>query len=160
MKVHELADRSGVPAHVIRFYTRIGLLVPERNPHNGYKAFEEPDLLRVRFIRLAQHHGYTLKEIALLLKAVDEGESPCHGMAEILRRRIRDVDRRLEQLSQVRAKMTYALQHLDRDTVETSDLNALCRLIEASPEHRPNHALDLGVAHRFMPQNGKPLPDG
>ena len=37
MYVNELAIAAGVNAGVVRYYTRIGLLHPERNPDNGYR---------------------------------------------------------------------------------------------------------------------------
>jgi len=64
MKVREVARRSGVADHVVRYYTRIGLLKPSRNLHNRYKQYKESDISRLRFIRQAKSLGYTLGEIA------------------------------------------------------------------------------------------------
>ncbi len=37
LTVTELANRSGATPHTVRYYTRMGLLRPERNPDNGYR---------------------------------------------------------------------------------------------------------------------------
>lgn len=38
--VTELAKRAGTPAHAVRYYTRMGLLTPERDPDNGYRLYD------------------------------------------------------------------------------------------------------------------------
>jgi MerR HTH family regulatory protein len=44
MTVLELARKSGVGGHVIRYYARIGLLQPTRHSRNGYKLFVDSDV--------------------------------------------------------------------------------------------------------------------
>jgi len=41
MHVKELAKRANVPAHVIRYYTKIGLLRPNRDPSNRYREYSD-----------------------------------------------------------------------------------------------------------------------
>ena len=51
MLVNELAKKSGVEAHVVRYYTRIGLLQPQRNPGNGYQLFGRDDRWRLEKVQ-------------------------------------------------------------------------------------------------------------
>jgi len=60
--VSGMAAAAGVAPHVIRYYARIGLLEPGRDPFNNYKRFTERHLRRVLFIRQAKALGYTLDE--------------------------------------------------------------------------------------------------
>ena len=62
MTVHELARRVGIAAHVVRYYTQRGFLRPDRNPRNGYRAYGESDLHRLRFICRAQIVGFSLSD--------------------------------------------------------------------------------------------------
>jgi DNA-binding transcriptional MerR regulator len=66
MTVIELAKLVGVTPDVIRYYARIGLLKPKRNPANNYKQFSPADVKHVQFIRRAQRLGFALVEIAAL----------------------------------------------------------------------------------------------
>lgn len=50
LTVTQLAHSSEVAPHVVRYYTRIGLLSPKRDSKNGYKLFAENDVARLRFI--------------------------------------------------------------------------------------------------------------
>ena len=68
MKVIELSRQGCVTPHVVRFYTRKGLLCPDRHPHNGYRVFGRDDLARIELIRSLQALGFTLAEIGKALK--------------------------------------------------------------------------------------------
>ena len=61
--VKALSKHSGVSEHAVRYYSRIGLLKPSRNPDNGYRLFDRTDVTRLRFIRHAQNLGFSLSEI-------------------------------------------------------------------------------------------------
>ncbi len=53
LKVIDLATRSGATPHAIRYYTRMGLLRPRRNPDNGYRLYEYREVSWLTFIRQA-----------------------------------------------------------------------------------------------------------
>ena len=95
MLVNELAQKSGVPAHVVRYYARIGLLAPSRNPHNGYQQFSNLDLTRLDFIRAGQRAGFNLATLNNLIEREDRGSNHCcKRMRENLLQRIEN--KRLE----------------------------------------------------------------
>lgn len=52
LTVNELATQSGAPAHVVRYYVRIGLLQPVTTQDNGYRLFAAADASRLRFVRM------------------------------------------------------------------------------------------------------------
>jgi MerR family Zn(II)-responsive transcriptional regulator of zntA len=86
MTVNEIARHTGVPAHTVRYYTRIGLLRPARKRDNGYKEFTELELQRLNFIRRAQRSGFTLAEIREVIARAARGHSPCPMVRDILER--------------------------------------------------------------------------
>lgn len=63
LTVSELAKQSRTKPDIIRYYTRIGLLQPQRNPKNGYRLYRTIDINWVRFVLQAKKLGYTLEEI-------------------------------------------------------------------------------------------------
>ena len=98
MTVTDLSRHSGVTTHAVRYYSRIGLLKPGRNPENGYRIFDRTDISRLRFIRQAQSLGFTLDEVADILEESGKGYSPCPKVREILHRRIAENRHKLEEL--------------------------------------------------------------
>src|SRR5271168_3199334 len=67
MRIGELAAQAEVNIQTLRFYEREGLLRPPVRTSSGYRSYANSDLERVRFIRLCQGLGFTLREIHELL---------------------------------------------------------------------------------------------
>lgn len=71
MTAAQIARRARVSPHTVRYYTRLGLLTPHRDPANRYRLYSANDGQRVRFARRAQCLGYTLADVARILRAAD-----------------------------------------------------------------------------------------
>ena len=67
LTIGKLAERTDLSANALRFYEREGLLSPSSKTASGYRLYDEAALARVRFIRHAQHCGFTLVEVNELL---------------------------------------------------------------------------------------------
>lgn len=115
MIVNELAKATGVEPHVVRYYTRIGLLRPVRHPDNGYKLFRPSDVNRLEWIRRAQELGFTLTEIGTFLGWSSDPEARCRVMYESLRRNVERNRARLAELRALQERMEAALTDWDRD---------------------------------------------
>lgn len=132
MTVNDIAQRADVAPDTVRYYTRVGLLKPERNPENGYKLFGKNDVYRLKFIRQAQALGFTLKEIGEILGDADAGESPCPKVRDIIVRHINENRRKIEELQNLQARMEAALEKWkDMPDGVPSGLH-VCHLIETS----------------------------
>lgn len=54
MTIKEVEQRTGLPRSVIRFYEKEGLIAPQRNEENRYRAYSQADvdrLVRIAFLR-------------------------------------------------------------------------------------------------------------
>ena len=112
-----LAREGGVGVETIRYYQRRGLLeTPARSSAgsgSGIRRYGADDLRRLRFIRKAQAAGFTLDEIAELLR-LDAGEDRerAHQLATM---RIAALDARIADLQSARE----ALGRLARACADT-----------------------------------------
>ena len=132
MTVHEIGRRSGIPSHVVRYYSRIGLLKPARNPRNGYKQYKDSDVSRLRFIRQAKTLGYTLVEIAGILRESGRGKSPCPMVRDIIGNRIEENRLRLRELAALQRRMERALARWSTLPDGVPDGETVCYLIEST----------------------------
>ena len=132
MTVNEFSMRGGVPPHVIRYYSRIGLLSPARNPDNGYKLFSRSDISRLRFIRQAQGLGYTLDEIGEIFATCSHGQSPCARVRQILRQRITENRAKLDELTALQKRMEHALASWEKMPDDFPKGESHCHLIEST----------------------------
>jgi MerR family transcriptional regulator, thiopeptide resistance regulator len=69
--VKKLAAMSGVSARTLRFYDEVGLLKPAYHGANGYRFYEEPQLLMLQQILFYRELGFELKQIKRVLGRSD-----------------------------------------------------------------------------------------
>ncbi len=131
-QVKELAALCQVSTDVVRHYTRIGLLKPQRDPDNGYKLYTESDAVRLNFIRRAKILGYTLKEIAQIISDSENGESPCPRVRKIIQRRIEDIRVQQEEALKLLSRMELAINEWEQMPDGVPDGKVICQLIDSS----------------------------
>ena len=150
LTVNELAIQSDAPAHVVRYYVRIGLIQPSAQQENGYRLFVAKDANRLRFIRMAKHLGFTLNEIKQITRHADTGESPCDDVRKIIQHRIKENRARIEEMSKLQARMEEALQQWRLMPNGTPDGNSICHLIEAVECNEETNGGDDGKSCQYI----------
>ena len=110
-----LARDGGVGVETIRYYQRRGLIETPARPAGGVRRYGEADRRRLHFIRAAQAAGFTLDQIAELLR-LDAGEDR-ERARRLARDRIAALDARIAELVAARA----ALERLATRCAQTSD---------------------------------------
>ena len=106
LTISQLARSAGVGVETVRYYQRRGLLPdpkPQRTGVRGIRHYGPEEMRRLRFIRSAQHAGFTLEEIAELLRLDRTGERP--RAREMARSRIAALDARIEALQDARRSL-------------------------------------------------------
>ena len=99
MRISELAKRTGLSAHTLRFYEKQGLVSHRSRSEGGYREYDEADLRRVEFVRSARNVGFSLEDISTLLSIrVDKDAHSCEQVAAITRRKLGEVEERLREL--------------------------------------------------------------
>ena len=131
MTVSQLSNKGNVDPHVVRYYSRIGLLKPTRHPGNGYKLFNTVDLTRLRFIRQAKSLGFTLDDISQILEISGDNKSPCQHVRQKLHSRIRKTQQKIEELIQLQVRMEHALEVWGKMADGLPGDDSICHLIES-----------------------------
>ncbi len=131
MTVSYLAKKTDTTVHTVRHYTRIGLLHPKRNKNNGYKIYDDRDIILLKFINNAKELGFTLKEISNILDKADNGNSPCPIVRKIIIKRIEENRRKIKQFKELQKKMVKAKTQWDKMEDALPDGHSVCHLIES-----------------------------
>ncbi|NCF38055.1 MAG: MerR family DNA-binding protein, partial [Gammaproteobacteria bacterium] len=131
LTVNELAIQSNAPAHVVRYYARIGLIKPSGQQDNGYRLFRPRDANRLRFIRMATLLGFTLSEIKQITEHADHGESPCEDVRRIIQHHIRENRARIDEMLKLQNRMERALKKWEGMPDGVPDGHSVCHLIES-----------------------------
>jgi len=98
LTIGRLAKLVGVNVETIRYYQRIGLIEEPASPLNGFRKYPIETAENITFIKRAQQLGFSLKEIAELLKIGDGHCDDVRTRAEIKRNKIEEQIRDLQLL--------------------------------------------------------------
>jgi MerR family transcriptional regulator, Zn(II)-responsive regulator of zntA len=131
MIVSEMARKSGVTSNTVRYYARVGLLKPGRDPRSQYRDFTNADLLRLRFIIRARKLGFKLSEIQDIFRHSESGTTPCPMVREIMERRLEENAAELDAAVMLRERMRKAIVTWNRMPDRRPSGDEICSLIEA-----------------------------
>src|ERR1700676_2941039 len=98
MRIGTAAGQAGVNVQTLRYYERRGLLPRPPRRTSGYREFPDDAVRIVRFIKRAQDLGFTLDEVAELLRLGQNRRRDRVRIQAVAERRIHQIDRKLLEL--------------------------------------------------------------
>ena len=139
----DVARQCGVSADTLRHYERKGLLPRPARNRSGYRRYPPDTVARVLLVQRALVVGFTLDELARVLRQRDRGEPPCRGVRDLVAARLADLDGRLRQLTVLRRELRQLLTAWDRTLATT-------------PAGQPAHLLQSLVGHDAIARAPRP----
>jgi MerR family transcriptional regulator, copper efflux regulator len=123
MLISELAQKTGLTSHTIRFYEKQGLLAKRyiRRSANNYRHYSEEAIERIAVIKTLRAAGFTLAEIKNLMGKWDAGTlTPREGL-NFLQQKMDEIDAKIEELKQIKVALMSTLgAHIKQATeIET-----------------------------------------
>ena len=110
MLISELAAAAGVKVSTIRFYERRGILASPERTSGGYRAFDQADVDRVRYLKRGQELGFTLVELGALI-ALSGTVGPLSGEISTLgNAKLAEIEERIADLERVRGALAGLLE--------------------------------------------------
>ena len=100
--IGHLARQAGINIETIRYYQRRGLIATPRKPLGGIRRYTAETLARLGFIKRAQELGFSLREIAELLKL---GDGSCKQTRALAEHRLTDIEKRIRDLESMRVTL-------------------------------------------------------
>jgi MerR family copper efflux transcriptional regulator len=86
-----LAKVVGVSPDTIRHYERIGVLPRASRTESGYRVYPASAVERVLVVQRALRIGFTLAELAEVLKVRDVGGTPCRRVYQLAREKLKGI---------------------------------------------------------------------
>ncbi|MDM0083939.1 Cu(I)-responsive transcriptional regulator [Variovorax sp. J31P179] len=97
--IGEAAARSGVSAKMVRHYESLGLLPDVARTDAGYRQYTDSNVHTLRFIRRARDLGFSMGEIAELLKLWQNKGRASADVKRIALDHAADLHRRIEEMT-------------------------------------------------------------
>ena len=116
LRTGALASEAGVSPDTIRHYERIGVLPRAPRTESSYRVYPASALERVLVVQRALRIGFTLAELAEVLKARDAGGTPCRRVYDLAQDKLKRIDADLEALKRTKRYMKKVLADWKRRT--------------------------------------------
>ena len=141
MRIGELAERAGTTTRTLRYYETRGLL-PARRTENGYRMYDERDLLLLEQIRTLQDFGFDLEETRPFVDCLRAGHSSgdaCADSLAVYRRKLAELDGLIARLGSVRSEVAVHLARAEQARAIGCAAAPRCELAEALDQGAPPH---------------------
>ena len=105
--VQGAAQETGLSAHTLRYYERIGLLETQRDP-SGYRRYTEGDLGWLRVLQCLRDTGMPIQTMQRYARLVREKADPAemHDLLEAHRREVlENIERQKQYLEVIEKKI-------------------------------------------------------
>jgi DNA-binding transcriptional MerR regulator len=132
----ELARICGVSPDTIRHYERVGALPAAVRGANGYRRFPRSAVARVQLIRRALAIGFSLAEVARIVRQRDGGTPPCRTVRALAGEKLEVLDRRIAEMTASREELVAMLHEWDARLAVTRDGQAAGLLEQPRKDER------------------------
>ncbi len=143
LRSSQLARLAGVSTDTLRHYERKDLLHPRRSA-NGYREYPPASLTRVLMVRRALSVGFSLNELARVLRIRDAGGAPCRQVRALAATKLESLEAQIRYLTLLRNELRALLKTWDADLARTprgKPARLLDRLLDTGP-NKPLHAAE------------------
>jgi MerR family Zn(II)-responsive transcriptional regulator of zntA len=127
LTIGKLAAVAEISTDTLRYYEEEGLIAPADRSASGYRLYDQDSVRRIRFVKQAQHSGFTLAEIRDLLALRGSNRACCDDV------RAKAIEKKLQLEHKIRAmkSMSKALDRLIADCNRKGRPVAECTILAA-----------------------------
>jgi MerR family transcriptional regulator, copper efflux regulator len=111
-----LAKATEVSPDTIRHYEKIGVLPRASRTVSGYRIYPAGAVERVLVVQRALRIGFTLAELAEVLKARDAGGVPCDRVYELAQGKLKAIEADIEALKRTKRYLQKVLADWEERT--------------------------------------------
>ncbi len=117
MTIGQLAGKSRVTPRAIRHYEQVGLFQAPLRSDSNYRLFDSDSAERVRFISKCRSLGFSIAEIADLLRIMDDPDHTCAQVAEHTQHHLELIDSKIQTLAEMRRPLARNLSRCSGNEV-------------------------------------------
>ena len=122
--IGEMSRHTGVGIETIRYFEKIGMMMPPGRSEGGNRQYTSDHLQRLFFINRCRQIGFSQNEIKALLSMVDAKDITCSEVHNITVEHIRDIKKKIRDLRKLEKVLTKMANECSRG--DTPD----CPIIE------------------------------
>lgn len=110
--ISEAAEQTGLTPDTLRYYEKIGLILPPGRDVHGQRAYSDEDLGKIRFLTQLKRANMPLRKIReYVQRYAEQDESGCY---ELLDEHGRAIEAQLAELTETLELIRYKLKHFQQ----------------------------------------------
>jgi len=117
MTISEVARQVGLQPSAIRYYERIGILVPAARV-SGQRRYDSSVLYRLAVIQLARQIGFTLDEIRQLFFGFRDGTRASERWQKLSQKKLAELDGLMDGIKTVGRLLKKLMQNCHCETLD------------------------------------------
>ena len=114
MNIQTISRTTGLSAHTLRYYEKIGLLLDIKRDRKGHRFYREKDLIWIEFIKRLKATSMPLSEMKQFARLRSKGNKTISQRVELLRQHESRIEQQMQALEshrdRVREKIQLCLQ--------------------------------------------------
>jgi DNA-binding transcriptional MerR regulator len=111
LTIQEAAEVTDLSVHTLRYYERIGLLMPVGRAANGHRRYSQQDINLIKSLNKWRQTGMPLVDIQRYVRLLQEGETTAAERRMILEVHRETVVNQIEELQATLGLIDYKIQH-------------------------------------------------
>ena len=110
LTIQEVSEATGLSAHTLRYYERIGLIHPIEREDNTRRLYTEQDLGWIDFLLKLRATGMSIKEMQTYAKLQRQGDETLPQRVEMLKSLRQNVEARMSELNEHLKLICYKIE--------------------------------------------------
>lgn len=98
LTIQEVAARTGLSVHTLRYYERVGLLEPVSRAASGHRRYTTEDLLWIDFLRCIRATGMSIQQMRTYTDLRRQGDTTLSTRMAFLEMHQQQIQRRMTEL--------------------------------------------------------------
>jgi DNA-binding transcriptional MerR regulator len=111
LTIQEAAEETGLTVHTLRYYERIGLLMPIERAANGHRRYSQRDINLIQMLNRWRQTGMPLVDIQHYVRLLQEGDATAGERRALLEAHRQTVVNQIEELQATLKVIDYKIQN-------------------------------------------------
>ena len=100
LTVREASEFTGLSAHTLRYYERIGLIEPVARNSGGHRRYAQTDLEHLKFLHCLRDTGMPIQRMQEYATLASQGRATLDARLKLLESHKRDVQTHIRELEE------------------------------------------------------------
>ncbi len=100
LTIQQVSERTGLSVYTLRYYERNGLLEPISRAANGHRRYSATDMTRIEFLTKLRMTGMPIRQMQSYAISLRQNPEALNERREILESHEREVQQRIQELTQ------------------------------------------------------------